>query len=131
MTDPNSWRNPKVLTVLLAVFAAGSATGALSYRVGRMYLRRDPSAVVQQSQPSANTTQLRDKERTLEVLKRELNLRPDQAEQVAVIIDDYKRYYVNIQDQVEEIRATGKNRILQVLDAEQRDKFTKLSETLK
>jgi len=41
------------------------------------------------------------------MLKKELNLTPAQSDQVAAIIDDYKRYYGNIQDQVEEVRATG------------------------
>ena len=68
---------------------------------------------------------------TLGMLKRELNLTPAQAEQVAAIIEDYKHYYVNIEEQFEEVRATGKNRIVKILDEQQRSKFEKLSEALK
>ena len=122
MTDAISWRNPKVLRVLALVFAAGALSGVVAYRLGRMVLRPAPPGVSQRS--------LRDKD-TLGLLTRELHLSTAQTAQVAAIIEDYKRYYGNIQDQTEEIRATGKSKILQVLDADQRSKFEKLSEGLK
>jgi hypothetical protein len=124
MTDAISWRNPKVLRVLLLVFIAGGLSGAVAFRVARLALRREPPAV------AAGPT-LRDKEQAMALLKQELNLTPDQSERVSIIIDDYKRYYGNIQDQVEEVRATGKNKILEVLDPQQRTKFEKLAERLK
>ena len=120
MTDAISWRNPKVLRVLLLVFLAGGLSGAVTYRLARMFIKA-PTQVV---------GSFRDKETAL-LLKRELNLTPAQSDQVAAIIDDYKRYYGNIQDQVEEVRATGKNRILEVLNPEQRSKFEKLAGSLK
>jgi Spy/CpxP family protein refolding chaperone len=118
MTDAISWRNPKVLRVLFLVFIAGGLTGAVTFRTARMFLRRDPPALP--SSPSASG------KKAMDTLQRELNLTPAQSEQVAAIIDDYRRYYGNIQDQVEEVRATGKNRILKVLDEQQRIKFEKL-----
>jgi Spy/CpxP family protein refolding chaperone len=121
MTDAISWRNPKVLRVLFLVFLAGGLTGAVTFRIARVLLRRDVVSAV--SNPPA---QFPVKEKPLDVLQRELNLTPTQSDQVRAIIDDYKRYYGNIQDQVEEVRATGKSRILQVLDTEQRTKFEKL-----
>jgi Spy/CpxP family protein refolding chaperone len=121
MTDAISWRNPKVLRVLLLVFVAGAMSGAVTYKVARVIMRPPPPVV----------TSLGEKEAALVMLKRELHLTPTQSDQVAAIIDDYKRYYGNIQDQVEEVRATGKDRILQVLDPEQRSKFQKLAEGLK
>ena len=121
MTDTISWRNPKVLRILALVFVAGALSGAVSYRIGRMFWRPPPPVVMS----------LREKEATLVMLKRELHLTDTQSGQVAAIIDDYKRYYGNIQDQIEEVRATGKDRILQILDPEQRTKFQKLAESLK
>lgn len=121
MIDSISWRNPKVLRVLALVFVAGALSGAVTYRVARMSMRTQSPAV----------TSLREKEAALVMLKRELHLTSTQTDQVAAIIDDYKRYYGNIQDQVEEVRATGKDRILQVLDPEQRSKFQKIAEGLK
>ena len=122
MTDAISWRNPKVLRVLALVFVAGALSGAVTYRIARMTMRTAPQP------PPVSSMGGKD---TLGMLKRELNLTPTQADQVAAIIDDYKRYYGNIQDQVEEVRATGKSRILQVLDPQQRSKFEKLAEGLK
>jgi uncharacterized protein YpuA (DUF1002 family) len=124
MTDAISWRNPQVLRVLILVFIAGGLSGAVAFRVARLAVRHEIPAV------AAGPT-LRDKEQAMALLKQELNLTPDQSDRVSVIIDDYKRYYGNIQDQVEEVRATGKNKILEVLDPQQRTKFEKLAERLK
>jgi len=112
MTDAISWQNPKVLRVLFLVFIAGGLTGAVTFRTAKMVLHREAP-----KEP---------REKAMDILQRELNLTPTQSGQVAAIIDDYKRYYGNIQDQVEEVRATGKSRILQVLDPQQRTKFEKL-----
>lgn len=125
MMDPISWRNPKVLRVLLLVFVAGGLTGAVTFRVARMIFRREVVAA------APNAPSLRDKEKAMAMLQRELSLTEAQSLQVGLILDDYKRYYGNIQDQVEEIRATGKGKILKVLDPQQRAKFEKLAEGLK
>jgi len=126
MIDPISWRNPKVLRVLLLVFVAGALSGAVTFRTARILLHPSPPVAA-----NNGTTSLRDKEKALAILQRELSLTPVQTQQVAAILDDYKRYFGNIQDQVEEVRATGKNRIIQVLDPQQRTKFEKLAEGLK
>lgn len=123
MTDVISWRNPKVLRVLAIVFVAGALSGAVTYRLARI-LTRTPSAVVA-------APDMREKKAALGYLKSQLNLTPTQTEQVSSILDDYRRYYGNIEDQVEEVRATGKNRIVQILDSEQRAKFDKLAGSLK
>ncbi|HEY3837268.1 MAG TPA: hypothetical protein VGL72_11885 [Bryobacteraceae bacterium] len=125
MTDAISWRNPKVLRVLFLVFIAGGLSGAVTFRTARGILMRREAVV------ATTTPSLRDKEQAMALLKQELNLTPEQTERVAGILDDYKRYYGNIQDQVEEVRATGKNRILEVLNPDQRTKFAKLAERLK
>src|SRR5205085_2850109 len=103
--------------VLALVFVAGALSGAVAYRLGRIFMRPTPVTASPGASMGAKDT--------LGMLKRELNLTPAQTEQVATIIDDYRRYYGNIQDQVEEVRATGKSRIVQVLDPEQRSKFEK------
>ena len=122
MTDAISWRSPRVLRVLALVFIAGALSGAVTYRLTRIFMRPP-------SPPSGST--LMGAKDTLGMLKRELNLTPAQSEQVAAIIEDYKHYYVNIEEQFEEVRATGKNRIVKILDEQQRSKFEKLSEALK
>jgi len=45
---------------------------------------------------------------------------------MAKVLDDYKMYYQNLQEQLEEVRSTGKNDILKILDEVQRQKFEKL-----
>jgi Spy/CpxP family protein refolding chaperone len=105
---------------------AGALSGAVTFRTARILLRPNPPVTA-----ASSGTSLRDKEQAMAMLQRELNLTAVQKDQVAAILDDYKRYYGNIQDQVEEVRATGKSRILQVLDPEQRTKFEKLAEGLK
>ena len=61
----------------------------------------------------------------------ELSLTPEQRRQMAMILDDYKQYYQNVQDQFEEVRSTGKNRILQVLDERQKIKFEQILSEMK
>lgn len=66
------------------------------------------------------------REGVLQKFKTDLNLTPTQAEKISLILDDYQHYYRSVQDQEDDIRATGKMRILQELDPAQREKFQKL-----
>lgn len=66
------------------------------------------------------------KEAVLQKFRTDLNLTPAQTEKISLILDDYRHYYQSVQDQQDDIRATGKMRILQELDPAQRDKFQKL-----
>jgi len=58
--------------------------------------------------------------------KTELNLSSDQTDKIAMVLDDYRHYYQNLQDQLDDVRATGKTGILQILNPEQRAKFEKI-----
>ncbi|BDC47986.1 hypothetical protein F183_A03020 [Bryobacterales bacterium F-183] len=132
MSDRISWSNPRVLAVLLLVFLAGGLSGAISLRVIRS-MRGVPHA----QQPVTNTSSTSspginswaNKEGFLGRCRKELDLRPDQAQKISAVLDDYKMYYQNLQEQLEEVRATGKGRILEILDAEQKKKFEKLLAT--
>ena len=66
----------------------------------------------------------------LNKFKTELDLSGPQAEQIARVLEDYRQYYQSLQDQLDDVRATGKNQILQVLNAEQRVKFEKMMQDL-
>lgn len=70
------------------------------------------------------------REVTLERFKRELKLTPEQTAQLEAILDDFFMYYHTLQAQLDEVRATGKDRILRVLDAEQRRKFERMMSEL-
>jgi Spy/CpxP family protein refolding chaperone len=114
-------RNPKVLATLAFVFLAGAATGALSMRMGlHEKLHRTVAAASQRAPKSVGNDVI------LQRFKTELNLSGDQTDKIAMVLDDYRHYYENLQDELDDVRATGKSRILQILNPEQRAKFDKI-----
>ena len=62
--------------------------------------------------------------------KTKLGLSSGQTDQIAGVLDDYRQYYQSLQDQLDDVRSTGKTRILQILNPEQRDKFEKMMSEL-
>jgi hypothetical protein len=112
-----SWQNPKILTTLLLIFVLGAVTGALSMRLGLHQFLHPTSA----SLKDPHTAKV-----FLDRCRKELNLTPKQAEEMGSILDDYKLYYESLQDQLEEVRATGKSRIMALLDEQQRRKFERM-----
>lgn len=116
-----SWKNPRVLCILLLVFLCGACVGMLVMSLG-----------VHGGGFRGNPAVWKDggKQVTLERLKQELNLTAAQAEQLETVLDDFFMYYHTLQAQLDDVRATGKNRILRLLDEEQKRKFEKLSASL-
>jgi hypothetical protein len=108
-----TWQNPRIFSTLLLVFLAGGATGAVSMKFGLHQMLHRSSA------PTS-------KEGVLQKFRTDLDLTPAQTEKISLILDDYRHYYQSVQEQEDDIRATGKMRILQELDAAQRDKFQKM-----
>jgi hypothetical protein len=109
-----TWQNPRILSTLLMVFLAGATTGAVTMKFGlHDYLHHSTGA------PSS-------KEDVLQKFRTELNLSPQQADRISLVLDDYRHYYQSVQEQLDDIRATGKMRILQELDPTQREKFGKM-----
>lgn len=109
-----SWQNPKILTTLLFVFVLGAVTGALGMRLG-LHDRLHPSAPASWKDPHAA-------KKFLERCQNELHLTPQQTEEMGSILDDYKQYYESLED----IRSTGKRRIMALLDDQQRRRFEQL-----
>ena len=119
----SSKQNPKVIATLVVVFLAGVATGALSMQVGiHDKLHRTVSAA---SPPAARGPLTNDA--LVQRFKTELNLSPEQTSNIALVLDDYRHYYQSLQDQLDDVRATGKSRILQILDPAQRAKFEQIT----
>jgi hypothetical protein len=112
-----SWQNPKVLTTLLLVFVAGAFSGALGMRFGLHEVLHRGTAPWKDAH--ANKV-------FLDRCRKDLDLTPKQEQQMATVLDDYKLYYQSVQDQLDEVRATGKSRIMEMLDEQQRQKFEKL-----
>lgn len=121
-SDRPSWQNPKVLSTLIIVFVTGAFSGALSMRLG-LHERLHPSSFSLQKPDSAKLF--------LDKCQHELNLTPAQADQVRTILDDYKLYYQSLQDELDEVRATGKSRLLAVLNDEQKVKLEKIMAEVK
>jgi Spy/CpxP family protein refolding chaperone len=119
-SDRPTWQNPRILTTLVLVFLAGAMAGAIGMQLGlHRELRR-------------GTAYWRgDKEAfSYDLLKRELNLTPDQSERLKTILDDFAKYHDDLEVQIDDVRATGRNRIVQMLTPEQRKRFEKLSDQL-
>ncbi len=117
-------RNPKVISTLAFVFLAGMACGALFMREGlHDKLHRTVAAA---SIPSGQSP----RDAVVQRFRTELNLTPDQTQQIGAVLDDYRHYYQSLSDQLDDVRSTGKNHILQILDPAQREKFEKMMNDL-
>lgn len=62
----------------------------------------------------------------LQNFKTKLDLSPEQADQISVVLQDYSHYYESLQDQLDDLRSTGLSRIRQILQPGQREKFEKM-----
>jgi uncharacterized membrane protein len=120
-TQP-AWKNPQILLTLTLVFCCGALAGAVIYK-----LVSQPVSAKQIAAGWKDTT----KDQTLANLKRELNLTPDQAAEIETALDDFSLYYQMLHAQMEDIMTSSKTRIDQVLDEEQRKKFSRIMKELK
>lgn len=120
--DRAPWQHPKIVTTLLLVFIAGAACGAVAMRF-RLYdrLHRPVSA----SSKDASTKEA-SRDAVIQNFKTKLDLTPEQTQKVALILEDYRHFYESLEDQLDDLRSTGKNRIVQVLEPDQREKFEKM-----
>ena len=113
--------NPKVIGTLVLVFLAGGAVGALTMQMGlHEKLHRTVSAA------SAPVRKAPTNDALVQRFKTELNLSGDQTDKIAMVLEDYRQYYQSLEDQLEDVRSTGKTRIMQILDEQQRAKFEKI-----
>ena len=127
MTPAN--KNPKVLSTLVFVFLAGAAAGALFMRAGlHEKLHRSVVAASTPTPKSAPGDAASDP--LLQRFKKQLDLTEEQSKAVAGVLSDYRQYYRSVQEQLEDIRSTGRQQIMDVLTPEQRRQFEKLSSDL-
>jgi hypothetical protein len=112
------WSNPKVLASLFVIFLCGAAVG--SAITSRFLHARIGTAAGQP--PSINAAQRVGVQR----LKTELKLTVEQESTVMKVLDDYGKYYQNIEDEREDVAEHGKQRILSVLNEQQRKRFLEL-----
>ncbi len=117
--NDTGWSNPKVLSILTLVFVCGITVGSVvtrQYLHSRMHFRRELA--------------IEDAGRLgVQGLQRELDLTPKQKKAVMVELDDYAKYYQNIEEEREDVAEHGRQRILSVLDEKQKKKFNSIFRT--
>lgn len=117
ITDPKpTWHNPRILSLLLLVFLGGLGCGIFATRYAVLHAAFHPSVSFRDG-GRANT---------MAHLKKDLNLTPDQAQQIETLLEDLAKYYDNVQAQMDDFRQDGKNRIKKILTPEQQKKFDKI-----
>jgi hypothetical protein len=120
--DRASWQNPRILALLLLIFLCGALAGALTMR-SSLHTKLHHGGAPYWKDDSAQLF-------SYDKLKKELNLTSEQSERLKTILDDFVKYHEDLETQIEDMRATGKNRIVQMLTVEQRRKFERLCNTL-
>ena len=111
------WSNPKVLACLAVIFVFGAVLGAA---ISSSVLHARMAGVLRaQSMNAAQRVGVRH-------LKAELHLTPEQEQTVMKVLDDYGKYYQNIEDEREDVAEHGKQRILSVLTEPQKKRFLEL-----
>jgi Spy/CpxP family protein refolding chaperone len=123
-------KNPKVLLTLVFVFLAGAATGALSMQLGLHDKLHRTAAAAGPGRPAVPAPQSASSDAVLQRFKAELNLTPEQTVQIAAVLEDYRSYFDSLREQLDDVRSTGKMRILEVLNPQQREKFGKIANDL-
>jgi hypothetical protein len=119
--DRASWQNPRVLVTLLLVFLAGAMAGAIVMR-SPLHAKMHASAAPYWGDDK--------KEFSYDTLNRELKLSPEQSDRLKTILDDFVKYHDDLEAQIEDVRATGKNRIRQMLNPQQQQRFEELCNQL-
>jgi uncharacterized membrane protein YciS (DUF1049 family) len=111
------WSNPKVLSILAVIFVCGIACGSAL-----------TSAFMHHRMQTGSNYQSMERARQVgwQKLKSELQLTPYQVQIVTKELDDYAKYYQNIEDQREDVAALGTQRILNILTPDQKERFFKV-----
>jgi hypothetical protein len=105
------WSNPRVLAIFGLVFLCGLTFGAALTTFLHGGYRYPTRAHAQMS---------------LADLRTQLQLTPEQEKTVTKELDDYAKYYQNIEEQREDVAEHGKRRILSVLTPEQQRRFLEI-----
>jgi Spy/CpxP family protein refolding chaperone len=111
------WTNPKVIAILAIVFLFGSVVGAAAMRQYvhyRFHL------------PAAHDFPYHGHRIRFETLKADLNLTPDQEQTVKQVLDDFAKFYQNLEEQREDVADAGKRKIYSILTPEQKRRFADL-----
>jgi hypothetical protein len=111
------WSNPRVLGILAVVFVCGIACGS-ALTSAFMHHRVLPISGAQGIDQASRFG--------LQRLQQELELTPAQVQVITKELDDYAKYYQNIEDQREDVAQLGTQHIIAVLSPVQKVRFYKL-----
>jgi uncharacterized membrane-anchored protein YhcB (DUF1043 family) len=111
------WQNARILSTLMLVFLAGAATGAL-------VMRLSPRDLLHHARTPASRSA--DRNNVLRQFKTGLDLSDAQTQKLALLLDDYSQYYESVQEQLDDLRATGKRQFMAILNPDQQEKFEKM-----
>jgi Spy/CpxP family protein refolding chaperone len=119
--DRASWQNPRILLLLLLIFVCGALAGGLAMRSSLhekihrgSYWRDDKTQFF-----------------SYDTLRKDLDLTSEQSQKLKTILADFAKYHEDLEAQMEDVRATGKNRIVQMLTPAQRQRFEQLCNQLR
>ncbi len=115
--EEDGWANPKVLVIFAVIFLCGAAFGSA---VTRTYLHAKLFSAKQYHGMDAA------QHIGLTGLRTRLSLTPAQEKIVMKELDDYAKYYQNIEEERDDVAAHGREHILRVLTAEQQRKFNQI-----
>jgi hypothetical protein len=115
--DDNGY-NPRVIAILAVIFFCGAAFGAVGMN---LYLHRFILPPVRESYFAYQGRHI-----GMEQLQHDLDLSADQSETIKLILDDYAKYFLNLEDQRQTLYESGRLKILDVLNEKQKAKFEKL-----
>lgn len=118
-----TWSNPKVLSTLGVVFLCGAALGCALTRSYLHAWRPVPVAIP--------VTVERVRHDGVSNLRERLLLTPEQEKKITEILDEYGKFYQNIDNERQDVAEAGRRSILEVLTPEQRAKFNQLFATRK
>jgi Spy/CpxP family protein refolding chaperone len=112
--------NRRAVLLVFVLFVLGIALGSVGTYVVTMR--------VQAARPQA--TLAHNPARTMAMYTRDLNLSPDQQNQIQAILNDTRSRYAELHEKLdpeyEQVRQQGRERIRQILTPEQRPKFEDL-----
>jgi hypothetical protein len=112
------WRNPRIALTLFLVFLAGFSAGVAVFALGAHRWMHEAEAAPQWRESG--------RQDLLNRFKAELNLTQEQTRQLESVLDDYFTYYHTLQAQLDDVRASGRDRILRLLNNDQKRRFEQL-----
>ena len=117
--EDSGW-NPRVIAILAVVFFCGAAFGAVGMRT---YLHRFLPPQTERA------FVYHGRKITMEQLQQDLDLNADQRERIKLILDDYSKYFLNLEDQRQSLYEVGRHKILDTLNDQQKVRFEQLLHT--